>query len=135
MIRLLMYWLGRTDYETCKSCQTHKDANEMLRSQLAIANTANRDLHLLLVDIFKPKVELPTNEVNDAKPFVPRLLPSQRRAQMEQMMHNRNKTMASSKHIAVDEKIEEKSKVESPIPMIQPKSIEELEAELAIGGE
>lgn len=129
-MRWLMFLFGK-DYEPCKTC-------EMLRSQLAIANTANRDLHLLLVDIFKPKVELPENTVNDTTPFRPRMLPSRRRAIAEENERRNMDLLMNSKNIAresIENKELKEEEKKSEIPIIQPKTIEELEQELAIGGE
>jgi len=61
MIRLILYLLGKTDYENCKGC-------EVLKQQLAIANAEKKEAIDTVISIIKPKTVTPV-ELNKTAPI------------------------------------------------------------------
>ena len=61
MIRLILYLLGKTDYENCKGC-------EVLKQQLAIANAEKKEAIDTVISIIKPKSVTPV-ELNKTAPI------------------------------------------------------------------
>lgn len=122
MIRFLLFLLGRTGYESCKSCET-------LKAQLAIANHEKDLMTNTLLDILRPKVmEAPVREVVPAQ--VPAGLWSRRKQILEEQDRQAARTLRQSPFAAKPDD-EVKKEVEQPNPT-EDASISKLEQELGV---
>lgn len=116
MTRFILFLLGKTGYEPCKSCET-------LKAQLNIANHEKEVMTQTLLDLLKPQVqELPSREV---VPVATNLQTwSRRRAILETQDREAARIATESKLVGKPDSI----KVE-----IGPtRSVEELEKELGV---
>lgn len=123
MIRLLLFLIGKRDFESCKSCET-------LKLQLEIANAEKQELMNTILGIVKPKTyEAPPVEVSPMKPKLAMF--SRRRAILEAKDRDEARIIQQSKNIAAPDGVK-REELRNPEAG---KSVEALEAELGIGGE
>lgn len=116
MTRLLLYLLGKTDYESCKSCET-------LKQQLEIANFEKQQLTDTLLGLLKPKVyEQPARELQPLENTLQTF--SRRKHRLEEEAKQRAKVLRDSPFVA-------KPEVKLS-PNLNTTSVEELEEELGI---
>lgn len=120
MIRLLMFLLGRNDYEPCKGCETYK-------AQLEISNIEKRELYETLLKLVKPEVihtASPTlvNPVEQFTTF------SKRRAHLENSLKVAKETRERSPFLA---KVDDKSDVQ-PTTAVTSETINEMETKLGL---
>ena len=123
MTRLLLYLLGKTDYESCKSCET-------LKQQLEIANFEKQQLTDTLLGLLKPKVyEQPARELQPLENTLQTF--SRRKQKLEEEARQRARILRDSPFVA--------SNVNKPVVKLSPdldtSSVKELEEELGIDAE
>jgi hypothetical protein len=113
MIRFLLFLLGKTNYEPCKSC-------EVLKQQLTLANEEKKDLTSTLLNLLKPQIqELPVAEIQ-AIPQAANTW-SKRRAILEETERQKARVLRESNVVAMPDKPKD--------------AIDNLEEELGIAGD
>lgn len=126
MVRLLLYLLGKVDYESCKSCET-------LKEQLQIANYEREQLTATLLGLLKPTIaEAPVREVEpiirSAGTF------ARRRAAAEEADRIKASLVKNSPIIGVPDNLRRVRNTNEPQTQPEPDpEVEKLERELGVG--
>lgn len=139
MIRLLLRLLNIKDYETCKSCETLRESRETLKQQLDLANNEKRELMNTLIQLTKPNVIVPSEEVKilEKAPQAAGTF-SRRRSILENMERKKANITKTSPYIvqpypsSIAETQPSSKTLNQPTQHITPQSVERLEAELGL---
>lgn len=113
MFRFISRYLN-PEYENCKGC-------EILKHQLGIVNTEKKELLTVILDLVRPKVELPEPITTQAVPVVSRAMTwGRRRAILQEQDRIKESTLSNSRFAASpDEKKEAIEALEKELDIVE----------------